>query len=678
MAPGAPARKVIGGASVGGLYSDHLSWGPNFLIAANGANLRRAGGDTHTRRGLDPTTHRVAYARWAPLEAPAYLLKRRDQTFLHVYHSDRPVPQPAGAASAVDGGGGDGGPRPEITEEQKSRLEALRAALLKEMHRVIDTFRKMDANGDGKVSMAEFRAVLPLLAPRGASPSPGDAAAAAGAAAAGAAAEAPTAAPGEGTAGAGAAATFGAEDTDALFSVIDGDGSGTIDYTELNAVLRQGLSITLSKRMQVGGAGEIALESKNKISLRGSHPGNDDDSDAGDAAAGGGAAAEGGPDGAGNEAAGAQTTQDMHPPKSASSTPAVKVASNSAANARQRAVAATAAAAAAREAGSRSSAQLLVSPPVVGPASRRSGQVVYSRHGEEKKGTTWFAVGGKNDFIMQPVRVEEAVRTSQSQSKLWQSVQLVRQHTGTVSERMHRSGMRHEAMWRQKRSASTTSLLAPPEDPRDGRPYRGTSHRAGLPMAPAGSLPRMLSAEGSVGGTPGYPRESLPSSASAPQLPKAGSRPRQDATRGSTPGGQPWSEHGMPQSSAFSLFGSDRSSTAMLGAGAGSGAGSGGFGGQGGIPLKQMYRGYDHEEYAAAPWAPALQTSSVARVADRHRPKESLAAKHAPPHVDVSVAATSSALIGSEYSRDIASLTSNSHALSRSGSRPGTRPNSRA
>ena len=33
------------------------------------------------------------------------------------------------------------------------------------MHRVIDTFRRMDVNGDGRISMEEFRAVLPLLGP---------------------------------------------------------------------------------------------------------------------------------------------------------------------------------------------------------------------------------------------------------------------------------------------------------------------------------------------------------------------------------------------------------------------------------------------------------------------------------------------------------------------------------
>ncbi|KOO26741.1 calmodulin-domain protein kinase 1 [Chrysochromulina tobinii] len=96
--------------------------------------------------------------------------------------------------------------------------EALRKALLSQVLRVIDLFRKLDANNDGKVSSAEFRRVLPLLA----------------------------------TAGVLNAASFAEADVDSLFALLDLDGSGSIEYSELHKRLRQGLSVTLDQKLQAG------------------------------------------------------------------------------------------------------------------------------------------------------------------------------------------------------------------------------------------------------------------------------------------------------------------------------------------------------------------------------------------------------------------------------------------
>ncbi len=157
-------------------------------------------------------------------------------------------------------------------------MEALRQALVAQMHRVIDLFRRLDANGDGRVSAEEFALVLALVAPRVTAAGT----ASASAAPLGVPAEptqhsargAPTpdappaadasapAALGEGT------AAFGEADVAALFRLLDRDGSGAIDYRELHSMLRQGLGVALDAKLRVGAAGEIALEAKNRIALR--------------------------------------------------------------------------------------------------------------------------------------------------------------------------------------------------------------------------------------------------------------------------------------------------------------------------------------------------------------------------------------------------------------------------
>ena len=175
-------------------------------------------------------------------------------------------------------------------------MESLRQALVAQLQRVMDLFRKLDANGDGKVSVQEFQApprpackgsprrlvpspqvsaqefqaVLGLIAPRTTADQPVPAAPAApddgaqqGTVAAlggdvGVASEG----------GEGAPAAFGAADVEALFHLLDRDSSGTIDYRELNTMLRQGLRVSLDAKLRVGAAGEIALEAKNRFALR--------------------------------------------------------------------------------------------------------------------------------------------------------------------------------------------------------------------------------------------------------------------------------------------------------------------------------------------------------------------------------------------------------------------------
>eukprot|EP00900_Chrysochromulina_parva_P004730 jgi/Chrpa1/14258/Chrysochromulina_OHIO_Genome00022386-RA len=116
------------------------------------------------------------------------------------------------------------------SEEVPPGVEALRKALLPQVLRVIDLFRKLDANGDGKVTGVEFRRVLPLLA-----------------------------------SSASEAESFGEADVDSLFALLDRDGSGSIEYSELHARLRQGLSVALDKKLQAGAVG-FDLEAKNRLS----------------------------------------------------------------------------------------------------------------------------------------------------------------------------------------------------------------------------------------------------------------------------------------------------------------------------------------------------------------------------------------------------------------------------
>ena len=111
---------------------------------------------------------------------------------------------------------------------RKATVDELKKHLASRAQRVMDLFRSFDKNGDGMVTKAEFRAVLPMVG-------------------------------------------FDASDTeavDALFDTLDADGSGMVDTKELHKTLRQGSSIELAKSLQDGAKGEIEVERKNKIQLR--------------------------------------------------------------------------------------------------------------------------------------------------------------------------------------------------------------------------------------------------------------------------------------------------------------------------------------------------------------------------------------------------------------------------
>ena len=113
-------------------------------------------------------------------------------------------------------------------ERMAAVIAEIRAVLLKEMPRVIDLFRTFDRNGDGMVSRIEFRQVLPLLR----------------------------------------LPNYGNAEIDALFETIDGDGSGFVELSELQKILRRGADIKLSAKLQDGAMGVIETESKNLHGLR--------------------------------------------------------------------------------------------------------------------------------------------------------------------------------------------------------------------------------------------------------------------------------------------------------------------------------------------------------------------------------------------------------------------------
>ena len=80
----------------------------------------------------------------------------------------------------------------------EASVEAMKKAMVSQCTRVVDFFRTLDVNGDGTVARSEFAAALPVLG-------------------------------------------FGSDGRDAieaLFDQLDADGSGTLEYKELNAALR--------------------------------------------------------------------------------------------------------------------------------------------------------------------------------------------------------------------------------------------------------------------------------------------------------------------------------------------------------------------------------------------------------------------------------------------------------
>ena len=66
-------------------------------------------------------------------------------------------------------------------------------------------------------------------------------------------------------------AVFFLKDIDLLFDSFDADGSGDLEYNEINKLLRRGGGIELDAKLKAGGAGEIELTSKNKSTKDGTN-----------------------------------------------------------------------------------------------------------------------------------------------------------------------------------------------------------------------------------------------------------------------------------------------------------------------------------------------------------------------------------------------------------------------
>ena len=109
-------------------------------------------------------------------------------------------------------------------EELGARLVGL---LAKNMTRVMDVFKEWDADGNGQISVLEFRAAcrhldLPL----------------------------------------------GKEEVEKIFSVLDPDRSGSLSFKELNRALRSHDHAAIDARLQPGAAGAVTLEAKTKHAIR--------------------------------------------------------------------------------------------------------------------------------------------------------------------------------------------------------------------------------------------------------------------------------------------------------------------------------------------------------------------------------------------------------------------------
>ena len=113
-------------------------------------------------------------------------------------------------------------------EGARSVAEQLRDTLSKHAVRVIDLFREWDDDASGTVDKREFRRAMPLLG-----------------------LDVPRA------------------EVDRLFETFDPDGTGTITFDELHALLRRGNEVELDAKLLAGGAGVIETESANLFALRG-------------------------------------------------------------------------------------------------------------------------------------------------------------------------------------------------------------------------------------------------------------------------------------------------------------------------------------------------------------------------------------------------------------------------
>ncbi len=115
--------------------------------------------------------------------------------------------------------------KPPATAGGLSVQQQLRAILSANAVRVIDLFRDWDDDQSGNISRKEFRRAIAALGYEA-----------------------------------------GADDINGTFDDLDADGSGTIEYEELNAQLRRGADMQLSGSLRAGAAGDIVLGARNKAS----------------------------------------------------------------------------------------------------------------------------------------------------------------------------------------------------------------------------------------------------------------------------------------------------------------------------------------------------------------------------------------------------------------------------
>ena len=106
-------------------------------------------------------------------------------------------------------------------------VDQLREILASNYQTVQYVFREWDDDDSGTISAAEFRRAIPALG-----------------------------------------VAVDVADANALFALLDADGSGELDYNELNRHLRRGADVALDEALQDGAMGEIQLKAENEFALR--------------------------------------------------------------------------------------------------------------------------------------------------------------------------------------------------------------------------------------------------------------------------------------------------------------------------------------------------------------------------------------------------------------------------
>jgi len=123
-------------------------------------------------------------------------------------------------------------PPSHVPAKQRTPTVAL-ASLSHDYDRVIDLFRRLDADGSNAITRDEFRAGVGMLGSVDLDIPP-----------------------------------LTEPEIDGIFRLIDHNSSGDISYVELNAALRQGQAVELPPELKPGGVGPITLKALNKTKLR--------------------------------------------------------------------------------------------------------------------------------------------------------------------------------------------------------------------------------------------------------------------------------------------------------------------------------------------------------------------------------------------------------------------------